>query len=226
LKRALDNPTYLPRGRRRVARRRGLAGGVVRRPGVPRRRRRLLLLYRNRRGRLLIPVELLLRRRRMTLVLLLEVWRRAPMVVVLRRVGVGRVRWRGRRVPVGVRVGGVRWLLRWRRRVAGAGEAALLVIRVHGGGDAGLGGRKRELCGGGFFLFCPLVCPATTDGSAAQALLLLLRRGACTRFGPFEILVPTKPSRPSWTRRGFLWKKVERAVPTNIFPYQRSAQKY
>jgi hypothetical protein len=79
------------------------------------------------------------------MMLVLEVGGRAPLVVVLRRVGmagVGRVRRRrGRRVPVGVRVGGVRRRLRRRRRVAGAAEAELLVVRVHGGGDAGwLGG--------------------------------------------------------------------------------------
>ena len=170
----------------------------MRRPGVPRRRRRLLLLlYRNRRGRLLIPVELLLQRRRMTLGLLLEVGRRPPMVVVLRRVGaagVGRVRWRRRRVPVGVRVGGVRRLLRWQRRVAGAGEAALLVIRVHGGGGAGLGGGSASLCAGGFFLFCPLVCPATTGllrlcccfsgDMCTHALGLLRLLGQPKRAGP------------------------------------------
>jgi hypothetical protein len=76
---------------------------------------------------------------------------------------------------VGVRVGGVRWLLRWWRRVAGAGEAALLVIRVHGGGGAGLGGGSASY--------------AAVDFSSSAHWSV--RRGACvvhlyTRFGLFD----------------------------------------
>lgn len=73
-----------------------------------------------------------LRQRRMVLVL--HVGWRGPLVVVLRRVGVsgvGRMVWQwGRRVPLSARVGGVR---RRRRCVAGAGEASLVLVRVHGG---------------------------------------------------------------------------------------------
>ena len=73
--------------------------------------------------------------------------------------------------------------------------------------------------------------------SPNNLFLLLLRRDVYTRFGPFEIIGPTKTSRPSYTRRGFLWKKVERAVPcthtrylntiqTNILPYNISKNTY
>jgi len=98
------------------------------------------------------------------MVLVLQVGGRAPLVVVLRRVGVSgvgrRVRRWGRRVPVGTRVGGVRWR---RRCIAGAGEASLVLVRVHGRvlaeADAeaerlGLGACGEE--GGGFFSFRPV----------------------------------------------------------------------
>ena len=101
---------------------------MVGRPGVPGRGGRGLHLLLHRRGRGLVRV--LQRRRRAVLVL--EVGGRvAPLVVLgrVRVVGVGRVvRRRGAGIPVGGRRG-----LR-RRRVAGAVEAALVVVRVHGGG--------------------------------------------------------------------------------------------
>ena len=117
--------------RRRVALRRGLGRSVVRRPGVPGRGGRGLHLLLHRRGRGLVRV---LRRRGavLVLVLVLEVGGRVAPLVVLGRVrvaGVGRV---VRRRGAGIPVGGRRRLRR--RRVAGTVEAALVVVRVHGGG--------------------------------------------------------------------------------------------
>jgi hypothetical protein len=131
----------LARRRRRVAGRRWLGSGVVRRPGIPRRRRRRLHRHRREGGMVPIRRRLLRQRRRRV------GW--SPLVVLGRErvVGVGRVRRWGRPgVPVRARVGG-RWRLRLRRRrrrggVAGDGEAAVVGVGVHGGG--GTGGEAEE----------------------------------------------------------------------------------
>ena len=128
----------------------------------------------------MVCVGLLLRRQR-RMVLVLQVGGRAPLVVVLRRVGVSWVgrrerRW-GRRVPLGARVGGVRWR---RRCVAGAGEASLVLVRVHGGVLAEAERLGLGACvglGGGRWIFLLPRPPELGRFSIAQVGLY------CTRFG-------------------------------------------
>jgi hypothetical protein len=56
------------------------------------------------------------------------------------------------------------------------------------------------------------IFPLLPTGLSGEGLVLY----TCTHglaFLTFKLLGPTKTSRPSCTRRGFLWKNVERAVP-------------
>jgi hypothetical protein len=154
-------------------------------PGVPRRwwrrlvRVRLLLLRRQR----LVRVWLLRRG-----VLVLDGGGRAPLVV-LRRVGVagvGRVRVRGRRVPLSVRVGGVR-----RQRLAGAGEAALVAIRVHGGGGPEVWAQGR-----------PPVAGSWSRGAGLSAACRFLEQGAWALGRP--------PDRGGWARNAVQGRRARR----------------